>query len=335
MPQAKRNRELELEALKALEELSAQAGTDAEDEDEAMLQRAIKESMLESGIAVLPVEIEAKELEREEAELRMAIALSIQLEEERAAAAPPPEPEVEPASALPPRPEELQQRMEKAASSMKQSEARSEAILPLKRVQEAQARVEARVAAARVAAARVEATHGAATPSTLSSLAGLPSLKGAPTLQEVKATEAMARAAEVRVRAEEEKEGRRQAAVTLVRGEGAVASIQREEMEARAAHLRKQRDLILAQRKRERENAAAGAEAAAPARPAAMLEADPPSGAASVDSRKAGLSRALAAGLKAQLSGTDDLGLQATLDARKQDLAKTKDALRAEFAAGM
>jgi len=320
----KRNRELELEALKALESLSRRSAADAGapaaevgevEEEEAMLQAALRASMEDSGLAFGAAEVAAKQIEKEEADLRMAIALSLQIQQEMEeqvpadAPEPPPEPlETKPAAA---RVAELEERLSKATRSMEASSERSHAILPLKK-REA------------IADAKDEAPTGA---KGQASLAGLPPLKTSPvSLQEVRAKEAMARAAETRVRAEEERESKRKALAGATVGSD-VGKIAGQEMEARAAHLRKQRDLILAQRKCEREKAAAAepVRAAPPAPPAAAAASAAPA----LDSSRAGLSRQLAAGMKAQLAGGDS----SQLDARKADLEATKAALKAEFAA--
>ena len=119
----KRNMELELEAMKALQSLSEQiadggagappADPDAapEDDFEAQLQQALELSMREAQAAGTSTDIDASEMERqraeaEEAELAMAIALSLQVEEEKekqilaeAAASSPPAPAPAPAPA--------------------------------------------------------------------------------------------------------------------------------------------------------------------------------------------------------------------------------------------
>jgi len=344
----KRNRELELEALKALEALSRQsarrsaAAADAGvreaeqeeeeelEEDEKMLRKAIQMSMVEAGLAVEAAEVAAKEREKEEADLRTAIALSLQIEEQARAPPPPPVTAAAPSSAASPPvsehlPEtELRDRMAAAARSMEESHTRAAAILPLDKVECAV--TPRKPAGAPTASAPPPDT---ARTSGLSSLAGLPSLGGktaVPSLQQVKATEAMARGAEARVRAEEERE-RQRLAVAAAAATSGVGQIARDEMEARAAHLRKQRDFILAQRKREREKAMEAAPAIQPPRPAdpgAGAPAVAPSGA---DSHRAELSRALAAGMKSQLAGGNRLGL----DSRKADLEATKAALKAEY----
>jgi len=68
-------------------------------------------------------------------------------------------------------------------------------------------------------------------------------------MQEIRAAEAAARAAESRKRAEAEK----RAAEAAASAAAALGVKQRAEMDARADHLRKQRDLILAQRRNKRE----------------------------------------------------------------------------------
>ena len=73
---------------------------------------------------------------------------------------------------------------------------------------------------------------------------------GAPTVQEVRASEAAARAAEARERAEKEKRAAQEA--KQAQEMAAMDYKQQQEMKARAEHLRKQRDLLLAQRKKAR-----------------------------------------------------------------------------------
>eukprot|EP00967_Tisochrysis_lutea_P093156 scaffold134613_cov30-Tisochrysis_lutea.AAC.2 len=342
---AKRNRELELEALKALEELSRQsaAAADAgatgnsfaseEEEEEAMIQRAIKESMAEAGLTVKAVDVEAKQREKEEADLRTAIALSLQIEEQAQAARanmaelePDPTPTAA-AEVAKPAPAELEARLSAAGKLIEQSSGRAAAILPLPKVKELAAtgtaeKPGAQQAAAVTPQAQKKAAKEAEGGSDLCSLASLPALRttNAPSLQVVKATEAIARAAEARVRAEEEKERERRLHAASP-GMSDVAKIQAQEMEARAAHLRKQRDLILAQRKREREMAMAEAQ------PASAAQAAADAGVTSIDSHRANLARALAMGMKSQLAGGNTFGLEG----RRADLEATKAALKAEY----
>jgi hypothetical protein len=130
----------------------------------------------------------------------------------------------------------------------------------------------------------------------------------------------------VRVRAEEEMEERRKATAA----KGGDTAIAQAQMEARAAHLRKQRDLIVAQRKKDRENQA---EHAAAAKPALAVAPSPASiGAQQLDDRRADLSRALAAGMKSQLTPEDAFGLPAEcLEERRVSFESTKARLKAEF----
>jgi len=149
-------------------------------------------------------------------------------------------------------------------------------------------------------------------------------------MQEIRAAEAAARAAESRKRAEAEK----RAAEAAASAAAALGVKQRAEMDARADHLRKQRDLILAQRKKQRE--AEAAKFAAPAAPAPLNVPAPTVGmrrAAGYDASKvdepldyrAQLSRALGSGVKASLAGGE-----AAQAERLADLEATKAALRAE-----
>ena len=111
-------------------------------------------------------------------------------------------------------------------------------------------------------------------------------------------------------------------------GDTAIAQAQ---MEARAAHLRKQRDLIVAQRKKDRENQAE--HSAAAAKPALAVAPSPASiGAQQLDDRRADLSRTLAAGMKSQLTPEDAFGLPAEcLEERRVSFESTKARLKAEF----
>ena len=131
---------------------------------------------------------------------------------------------------------------------------------------------------------------------------------------------------------------------------------QQHEMKARAEHLRKQRDLLLAQRKKQREAelanytpmpAAAAAAAPPPAAPAAVA-APPPSmvsGATMMRSagyssgvpseaqdQRAQLSRSLAASMKADLAsgGNAEEALIHERAERRADLEATKASLRRE-----
>jgi hypothetical protein len=124
-------------------------------------------------------------------------------------------------------------------------------------------------------------------------------------------------------------------------------------MKARADHLRKQRDLIVAQRKKQRESDAASYKPpAAPAREAPAPPPAAPSGpeaeamrraagfnaAPQADQQRATLSRALASNMKASLlsSADDSLGIDATISQsqseRKADFEATKAAMRAAHA---
>ena len=357
----KRNMELELEAMKMLaslnEKVAAEAADDLDaaadaadaaggggddDDFEAQLARALELSLKEANAAgcstdIDRADIDAKAAEAEEAELRMALALSMQLEEER----------------------------------------------------QRQVDDEGKAAAAAIAVSAAAAAAAAPPPppppppeeedpppppppppppvsgGSLSSLAGLPSLPGqslggAPTTQEVRASEAAARAAEVRERAQREKRAAEEKAAS-----SAVSEVRASEMRARAEHLRKQRDLILAQRKKAREGEAlkenASAQAQAPVlgahRAAPTIGAPGPSaerlsrpagygkeegggaegaGPSGAQAHRQNLSRSLAASMKASLMGDDGgaLALESRLAAaeRKDDFEATKAALRQEFA---
>ena len=121
--------------------------------------------------------------------------------------------------------------------------------------------------------------------------------------------------------------------------------------QARAEHLKKQRDLLLAQRKKAREADLANytpppPPAAPPAPTAAEIAAAPPPGSMrgkagyseakteSIDAQRAQLSRSLAASMKANLLGAGDVEEQLFADKeRKADLEATKAALRHQVAA--
>eukprot|EP00321_Phaeocystis_globosa_P007078 CAMPEP_0118822418 /NCGR_PEP_ID=MMETSP1162-20130426/9172_1 /TAXON_ID=33656 /ORGANISM="Phaeocystis Sp, Strain CCMP2710" /LENGTH=234 /DNA_ID=CAMNT_0006752965 /DNA_START=170 /DNA_END=870 /DNA_ORIENTATION=+ len=95
----KRNMELELEAMKALQSLSARiaeegSGSGGEQEEpgdddfEAQLQQALELSMKEAQAAgtstgINSADVDRQQAEAEEADLAMAIALSLQVEEEK------------------------------------------------------------------------------------------------------------------------------------------------------------------------------------------------------------------------------------------------------------
>ena len=176
----------------------------------------------------------------------------------------------------------------------------------------------------------------------------------------MRASEAAARAAEVRERAQREKRAAEEKAAS-----SAVSEVRASEMRARAEHLRKQRDLILAQRKKAREGEAlkenASAQAQAPVlgahRAAPTIGAPGPSaerlsrpagygkeegggaegaGPSGAQAHRQNLSRSLAASMKASLMGDDGgaLALESRLAAaeRKDDFEATKAALRQEFA---
>ena len=130
---------------------------------------------------------------------------------------------------------------------------------------------------------------------------------------------------------------------------------QQQEMKARAEHLRKQRDLLLAQRKKAREAELANfqpepvPQAPPPHAPPPPLPTAPPVGVAggmkraagyseaaseSVQEQRAQLSRSLAASMKANLLGAGDVEEQLFADKeRKADLEATKAALRHQVAA--
>ena len=332
---SKRNMELELESLKALQNLSEKLEDEAangeapppeqaeEDDFEAQLQQALELSMREAaqaGIAtgVHPDDVARREEDAEDADLKMALALSLQLEEEAQRRdeegmpppppppAPPPRPPPPAAAALPP------------------------AMPPV----------------------RAPAGGGSA-------LGPLPSLPGMPpraaprerTEAQVQAAEVASRAqaiaAEARERDMREKEAQKESMLQQTEQQQGGASAA--EMRARAEHLKRQRDLILAQRKKAREAEAANAQAqmeppmapprAEPVQPSSALHrgAGFSSGEPVADAHRARLSVALASSMKASLLGEDaatlDLHHRVEAHQKKVDLELTKAQLRAEVEA--
>ena len=363
----KRNMELELESMRQLQVLSEQVkagevATEEVDEDasfEAQLQAALAASMKDLQNVGFSTDISAEEISRmadeaEDADLRMALALSLQIEKVR-------------------------EEKEKAEDASPSSSADAPS-LP-------QHRQEAPPAAAKE---RVLAEVAPASPSQ-TSLADAPSLTAParrappppkpaskppmaalapiqhPPIQRTEdqqlraeraiavAQKAAARAAEVRERDFQEREEREEKEPTAP---PAGSSISQAEMRARAEHLRKQRDLILAKRKADREGALGKPSDWVSAAPGAAAEPAPAqtSGSAlnltlraagyssaadgkgglpeGVDSNRAALSRALASSMKASLVGGDasTLELQQRIDThqRKADLERIKEQLKAD-----
>jgi len=318
----KRNMELELESLKELQVLSdkLEDGVDlphTEDDDfEAELQAALELSVKEAKAAGISTDVDMAEIHRqqeeaEEADLRMALALSMQMEEhaiaqeELAANPAPPPAKPTPAPAPAPAP---------APPPARAAPAPPAAMAPIK--------------------------------APLGSLAPLPRItqfenpSATQVLAQEKAMQAQAQAAAVREAALAAKEERIEAAAPSQGAHGASAA----EVRARAEHLKKQRDLILAKRKKEREAALPLAQqqqpppqAAEPAPPAvsghraAGYSSQP---VAPVAAERAALSRNLAFAMKSSLLGEDSatLDLQYRIDShqRKVDLELTKQQLRDE-----
>ena len=334
---SKRNMELELESLKALQDLSEklEGGGEAdvpppadEDDYEAQLQQALELSMKEAaqmGIAtgVDNNEIMQREEEAEDADLKMALALSLQLEEEKVkmdeeaahgsapptvtslpAMAPPPPPQAVPArSALPPAPMRPVQGGLAPLGPVGGAAPRASAPPPMAPLQRSDAQIRASETAAR----------------------------------------AQQMAAEARERDREQHQQVQQQQVQSM-GEGSASA---SEMRARAEHLKKQRDLIVAQRKKARDAEAAAHVTQPPV--ARAPPAVPPSSALKqgagfssggggpppvADAHRARLSVALASSMKASLLGEDaaTLDLQNRVDAheKKLDLEHAKAQLRAE-----
>ncbi|KAL1496094.1 hypothetical protein AB1Y20_014720 [Prymnesium parvum] len=323
----RRNMELELESLRALQALSARianhSAAEEEEEmsaDERQLQEALELSLKEAeekGIhtGIDAAEIERRRLEAEEADIRLAIAMSLQMEEERAklaaAAAEPP-----PAAPLaPPEPEPLPSEplaSQPAAPPAEPSDAPAASSSPPAR-----------------------SISGAGLLAPLQSK-GLPPMATSHDLRAAQAAahEASLRAAEARARAEKEREVAQQA---LMNQEMSISRAA--EVRARAEHLRKQRDILLAKRKKEREEHFKNEPAAAPSESAEARSMPPQSelkkaaGYTELDHR-ASLSRALAANMKASLLGDDvaTMELQQRIEQhqRKAEFAQTKADLLAE-----
>lgn len=247
--------------------------------------------------------------ETEEAELRMALALSAQLEEERLkleaiADEPLPQPTPEPAA---------------VDSPVRVSEPQPQPV------------------AEAVSSPDAPSPSYPMPTSAVGMLAPL-ERRGAPALpnsQELRAAqtaanEAATRAAIARELAEKEREAARQAAMSQE-----MSVVRSAEVRARAEHLKKQRDLLVAKRKKEREEqfkAEPAATSSPPGRRGTSVEAVglPPQSelkkSAGYSDERAVLSRALAANMKASLQG-EDLG---TLEAqRKAEFENTKAQLLA------
>jgi len=319
----KRNMELELESLRALQALSdsVEAGdqevpVDAdqpEDDEDMELKVALAASLQEAQAAGISTavdmgEVDRKQEEQEEADLQMALAMSMALEEEQQKMVeeerPPPvdprPPPVAPPPAAPP------------------------ALPP-------------------VAAPAAAAPRGG----PLGALPSIPGRVGGPPAERTATQQAAAElaqrvqneAAQVREASERERKERAEAAAQN-------SGVNAAEVRARAEHLKKQRDLILAKRKKQREadSAAAappppppaGAGAKAPMPPSSTLSAGAgySSGEPMADAQRARLSVALASSMKASLLGEDgasiDLHQRIENHHRKIDLEMTKAQLRAE-----
>ena len=161
------------------------------------------------------------------------------------------------------------------------------------------------------------------------------------------ASRAQAIAAEARERDMREKEAQKESMLQQTEQQQGGASAA--EMRARAEHLKRQRDLILAQRKKAREAEANNAQAqmeppmapprAEPVQPSSALHrgAGFSSGEPVADAHRARLSVALASSMKASLLGEDaatlDLHHRVEAHQKKVDLELTKAQLRAEVEA--
>jgi len=315
----KRNMELELEALKMLQGASAEVSAATheapppppaapeEEDEEAMLKRVLELSLIESYGESTLTDVTPAEIAEAEKEKEEA--------------------DLKMALALSLQLEDEQKKMQAMEAS--QSAA-------------------AQPPPARPAPALAPVTAAAppsAPPPPAKTLAPIAAVvpSSAKQMQEVRASEAAAKAAEARQRAEKEK---KEATEARLAGEASASAKQQAEMKARAEHLRKQRDLILAQRRKQRESEAAAytpppAGSAAPAAPLAASAA-PMRRAAGYsedkevvsDEQRAMLSRALATSMKATLLGGDSLGLEQMLvqAEKRADLEATKAALRREAA---
>ena len=192
--------------------------------------------------------------------------------------------------------------------------------------------------------------------STLGPLPSLPGMPRAPPPQvrteaQIQAAEAASRAqamaAEAREREMREKEAEKENQLRQQEQQQGQASAA--EMRARAEHLKRQRDLILAQRKKAREAEAVNSRPAAaqpepqrapePVQPSSALHrgAGFSSGEPVADAHRARLSVALASSMKASLLGEDaatlDLHHRVEAHQKKVDLELTKAQLRAEVEA--
>ena len=162
------------------------------------------------------------------------------------------------------------------------------------------------------------------------------------------AKEAKRRAKEESKRIREEAEREREAKVEqqMAQAEQAPEGPSASEIRARAEHLKKQRDLILAQRKKARDAAAAAAAPPPMAPPAREAPPPPPqpssnlkngagysSGPSATDQSRAHLTQMLAGNMKASLAGgSGSLDLQNRIDRQrdKMDFEMTKEQLRFE-----
>ena len=363
----KRNMELELESLRALQELTdkveggeTEQEPDADEDDfEAQLKvrmpitmrprarafshpppaRSLPQQALELSIqeamangvstGVDRAELERKEDEKEEADLKMAMAMSLQLEEERermeneGREAPMP---LAPSNPSPPPPE--------PPAAVAQSR-----ITPMAAPPPAMAPVRPPAGGPLGALPPMPGRAGAA-PRAPPQERTPTQIAAAEMAQRVSAEAAAVREAAIREKEEREAEQARHA-----------DSVSASEMRARQEHLKKQRDLILAQRKKARDAAAAAAPSPPPpaappivggnatnapqmASSSAHRGAGYTSGEPVADAQRARLSVALASNMKASLLGEDatTLDLQQRIEShhRKIDLELTKAQLRAE-----
>ena len=364
----KRNMELELESMRELQVLSEQVkagevATEEVDEDasfEAQLQAALAASMKDLQNVCFSTDISAEEISRmadeaEDADLRMALALSLQIEkvrEEKGKAEDASPTSLADAPSLPQRPQE-------AAAPPAAKEGVLAEVAPASPSQTSLADAPSLTAPAR----RAPPPPKPASKLPMTTLAPIQH----PPIQRTEdqqlraeraiavAQKASARAAEVRERDFQEREEREDKEPTAP---PAGSTISQAEMRARAEHLRKQRDLILAKRKAEREGALGKPSDWVSAAPSAPAEPSPAqtSGSAlnltlraagyssaadgkgglpeGVDSNRAALSRALASSMKASLIGGDasTLELQQRIDShqRKADLERIKEQLKAD-----
>lgn len=369
----KRNMELELESLKALQALSekvsqgGEAGAEStenlteEEEFEKEMQAALELSLKEAGTNGINTSVDGQDLakqqqESEDAEFEMAIQLSLQLEKQNLDAEQSELEEALRASQLEADAEEAAKAAAVAAEAAKAADAANAAAAAAAAAKAADAAKEAAAAAAvakaKTASAQPAAQPVAAAPKPAAApLGALPPLTGMPRMpklpggvqpsaKEIRsaqaAADAGAKAAAARDRAEKEREVSKAAQEQSLLAD--VTASRQAEMAARAEHLKKQRDLIVAQKRRQREQDVLASRDPAPEGASAVI---PPTSnmteAAGYSEGAAGhralLSRALASSLKASLRGGDGESLQLQQRIEAHDRRLDLEATKAELRA--